>query len=89
MNFVSKISESIFSVRTYERGVEDETLSCGTGVTAVALAMHFTGETEQRLITLLTHGGELKVSFDKVENAYKNIWLIGPATHVFKGEIEC
>ena len=89
VNFVSRISDSIFSVRTYERGVEDETLSCGTGVTAVALAMHYTGQTDKRLITLQTHGGELKVSFDKDENVYKNIWLIGPATQVFKGEIEC
>ncbi|MEZ4856509.1 MAG: diaminopimelate epimerase [Gelidibacter sp.] len=86
VNFVTKISDSIFAVRTYERGVEDETLSCGTGVTAVALAMHYIGETEKNLLTLNVEGGTLQVSFEKVDDGYKNIWLIGPATLVFKGE---
>lgn len=89
VNFVTKNSETNFSVRTYERGVEDETLSCGTGVTAVALAMHAIGETEKNLITLQTKGGVLQVAFEKKDSEYKNIWLIGPATHVYKGEISC
>ena len=89
VNFVHKISNEIFAVRTYERGVEDETLSCGTGVTAVALAMHYIGETEKNLVTLETPGGHLKVSFEKHQEGYKNIWLIGPAIQVYKGEIEC
>ncbi|MCB0381915.1 MAG: diaminopimelate epimerase [Psychroserpens sp.] len=87
VNFVCKNSNDNFSVRTYERGVEDETLSCGTGVTAVALAMHYIGETEKNMIALQTQGGKLQVSFEKAEKGYKNIWLIGAANQVFKGEI--
>ena len=87
VNFVEKIDASTFRARTYERGVEDETLSCGTGVTAVALAMHYIGETEKNLLTIETEGGTLKVSFSQEKGTYKNIWLIGPATQVYKGEI--
>lgn len=87
VNFVSKVSENVFSVRTYERGVEDETLSCGTGVTAVALAMNYMGETEENHLILNTEGGALEVSFKKEGLGYKDIWLIGPAIQVFKGEI--
>src|SRR5690606_10805385 len=87
VNFVKKINHQIFAVRTYERGVEDETLSCGTGVTAVALAMHALNETDENLITLQVQGGELQVSFDVENGAYKNIWLIGPATFVYQGSI--
>lgn len=87
VNFVKKNTTDNFSVRTYERGVEDETLSCGTGVTAVALAMNYIGETEKNVITLKTLGGELKVSFERHESGYKNIWLIGPTAQVFKGMI--
>lgn len=87
VNFVSKVSDDVFSVRTYERGVEDETLSCGTGVTAVALAMNFTGKTDKNKITLNVEGGTLQVSFDPDQQGFKNIWLMGPAVQVFKGEI--
>lgn len=87
VNFIKKIKDDTFAVRTYERGVEDETLSCGTGVTAVALAMNYIGETEKNLITLKTQGGDLQVSFEKENDSYKNVWLIGPAKQVFKGEI--
>ncbi|MFD1162489.1 diaminopimelate epimerase [Hwangdonia seohaensis] len=87
VNFVKKISNAVFKVRTYERGVEDETLSCGTGVTAVALAMHYIGETEKNLITLQTQGGDLQVSFKEENGVYNNVWLIGPAKLVFQGKI--
>ena len=87
VNFVARFSDDIFTVRTYERGVEDETLSCGTGVTAVALAMNYVGETEKNLITLNVEGGKLQVSFEKDGKGYKNIWLIGQAIQVFKGDI--
>jgi diaminopimelate epimerase len=87
VNFVKKLSDEAFRVRTYERGVEDETLSCGTGVTAVAIAMHYLGETNKKQVTLQVEGGELKVCFDVQNNTYNNVWLIGPATFVFKGSI--
>ncbi|MEY8847585.1 diaminopimelate epimerase [Psychroserpens sp. XS_ASV72] len=87
VNFVCKNTNDNFSVRTYERGVEDETLSCGTGVTAVALAMHTLGASTSNIIALQTEGGALKVSFETNDNGYENIWLIGTATQVFKGEI--
>ncbi|WP_053977560.1 diaminopimelate epimerase [Mangrovimonas xylaniphaga] len=89
INFVSKIEDGFFAVRTYERGVEDETLSCGTGVTAVAIAMHNTGQTDKETIALQVQGGQLKVSFEVTNGHYNNVWLIGPAIFVFKGEIEC
>lgn len=85
VNFVKKLTDESFFVRTYERGVEDETLSCGTGVTAVALAMNYIGETEKNLLTIHTQGGQLQVAFDKKNEGYENIWLIGPAIQVFKG----
>ena len=88
INFVEQKGEGIFAVRTYERGVEDETLSCGTGVTAVAIAMHSSGKTKEDEIHLLVEGGELKVKFT-AENGYTNVFLTGPAKQVFKGEIEC
>ncbi len=89
INFVERINAETFAVRTYERGVEDETFSCGTGVTAVALGMHYIGETVKNEVALNTEGGALKVSFDKTEKGYENIWLQGPAKQVFKGEIKC
>ena len=90
VNFVSQLSENNFRVRTYERGVEDETLSCGTGVTAVALAMEAMGKTTESNVILHTQGGQLSVKFNKDNNGhYNNIWLIGPAKQVFKGEIKC
>lgn len=88
VNFVKQLSEDTFAVRTYERGVEDETLSCGTGVTAVAIAMHNARKTNGNEIVLQTQGGQLQVSFETFNNRlYQNIWLIGPAVQVFKGEL--
>lgn len=85
VNFVEQISEYNFAVRTYERGVEDETLSCGTGVTAVALAMFTTQKTNSKSIDLKVMGGTLNVSFEPFNTGFKNIFLTGPATFVFKG----
>ena len=89
INFVEQRSSNSFEVRTYERGVEDETLSCGTGVTAVALAMHHAGKTTAKKVEVNTRGGTLKVQFDGDESGYYNIYLIGPAEQVFKGYLEC
>ena len=85
VNFVTQKEANTFAVRTYERGVEDETLSCGTGVTAVALAMYEKGLASAQDVHLLVEGGSLRVTFEKGENGYDEIYLIGPATFVFKG----
>lgn len=87
INFVNQLSDNHFALRTYERGVEDETLSCGTGATATAIAMHAIGKTNSNEIDLDVQGGKLKVTFDKTVNGYENVFLIGPATFVFEGEI--
>jgi len=86
VNFVSQLDDSTFQVRTYERGVEDETLSCGTGVTAVAIAMHATEKSQSNKIKLVTPGGDLEVSFVKNDRGYSQIYLHGPVEMVFKGE---
>lgn len=86
VNFVQPFENGIF-VRTYERGVEDETYSCGTGVTAAALT--FAGKEEKEyVVPVQTLGGQLEVRFSKTgERTYSNIWLCGPATLVFEGNI--
>ena len=84
VNFVEKIDEKTIKVRTYERGVEDETLSCGTGVTACALV--FGMATEQNSILIKTLGGDLTVKFNTSNaNKFTDITLTGKATQVFKG----
>lgn len=88
VNFVNQISEHHFRLRTYERGVENETLSCGTGATATAIAMHATKKTHFNIVDIDVEGGKLKVSFEKTNEGYRNIFLEGLATFVFIGEIE-
>ena len=88
VNFVETPADPAqpWPVRTYERGVEDETLSCGTGVTAVALAASQRGATSP--VRLQTLGGELEVSFEpRPDGGFANVWLSGPATRVFGGEV--
>ena len=90
VNFIQKKAHDTFAIRTYERGVEDETLSCGTGVTAAALAFAIDSKLYgiQR-IKAQTEGGELSVSFNRVsESDFNSIVLIGPAVCVFQGEID-
>ena len=87
VNFVQKISDTTFRLRTYERGVEDETLSCGTGATAAAIAMFHTKQTQYNNLHMLVEGGALEVRFELIDNTYKNVFLKGKASQVFKGEI--
>ncbi|RYD58725.1 MAG: diaminopimelate epimerase [Sphingobacteriales bacterium] len=87
VNFVQKLKNGLL-VRTYERGVEDETLSCGTGVTASAIAASG-AETGSFSIPIQTPGGNLNVSFTKPAAGVANdVVLSGPATFVFEGDIE-
>ncbi|NCI46604.1 diaminopimelate epimerase [Sediminibacterium soli] len=86
VNFVENHGDRII-VRTYERGVEDETFSCGTGVTAAALVFAHNDNGFNR-VEVKTKGGNLAVEFDKTgEQRFENIWLCGPATFVYKGII--
>lgn len=88
VNF-AEVGEQGLRVRTYERGVEDETLSCGTGVTAVAIAAFVTGKAQSNTIQMETPGGPLSVSFKPEGEGFADIWLTGPAKQVFKGTIKC
>lgn len=86
VNFVESTDKGII-VRTYERGVEDETFSCGTGVTASALVFAHNDNGFNR-VEVQTKGGHLAVEFDKTgEESFENIWLCGPAEFVFKGTV--
>tara|TARA_B100000767_G_scaffold264679_1_gene279849 strand:- start:16174 stop:16953 length:780 start_codon:yes stop_codon:yes gene_type:complete len=88
INFVEQVNKNRFMIRTYERGVEDETLSCGTGATAVAIAMHKTKKTNSNNIEIEVMGGVLEVKFHVNENEYSQIFLSGPAVQVFIGTIK-
>ena len=88
VNFVEHLAEQDkIIVRTYERGVEDETYSCGTGVTAAALICYH-NENGFNDVEVKTLGGSLTVEFDRIDDTnYSNIWLCGPAEKVFEGTI--
>lgn len=87
VNFVEQLNDNTFNVRTYERGVEDETLACGTGVTAVAIAMHKINKTNSNHIKLNVLGGNLEVKFIAEHDRYANVVLSGPTQFVFKGTL--
>src|SRR6478735_4066372 len=88
VNFIEKRGPSKIAIRTYERGVEDETLACGTGIVASAL-IFAASEKSNSPITVLARGGdELQVGFEKVEGSFRNVTLTGPAEFVFEGTIE-
>jgi len=88
VNFVENIGEDMIFVRTYERGVEDETLSCGTGVTAAAIVSSH-NENGFNRVEVKTVGGNLSVEYNKInDHRYENVWLCGSAEYVYTGEIE-
>ena len=87
VNFIEALDKDEIFVRTYERGVENETLSCGTGVTAAAIA--FEQEKSDAEVKIKTLGGNLSVRFHRNEDgSLDNVWLIGPAKQVFSGKME-
>lgn len=89
VNFVQILNGDSLKIRTYERGVEDETLACGTGITAAAIAAFESGKIAAQNVQVSAVGGELKVRFEKnASGGFENIWLMGPAEFVFQGEID-
>ena len=87
VNLVESLGDDSIFVRTYERGVEDETLSCGTGVTAAALVSAHNERGFNR-IKIKTPGGNLSVEYNKLDDTFfENIWLCGPAEFVYRGEV--
>jgi diaminopimelate epimerase len=87
-NFLEKKSRRRVAIRTYERGVEDETLACGTGVVASALIFATTENVDGPIGVLVRGGSELTVGFKKDGDQFKNVTLTGPAEFVFEGTIE-
>jgi diaminopimelate epimerase len=89
VNLIKELDSSHIAIATYERGVEDETLSCGTGATACALLWDFISPDVLNEVFVKVKGGELSVQFERNDNrGYSNIYLIGPATKVYDGIIE-
>ena len=87
VNFVEDLGDHLF-VRTFERGVEDETYACGTGVTAVALSMAKHKNTLGHIDTpVKVLGGELNIHFDYDGESFRNVFLCGPAEQVFEGDL--
>ncbi|NVO10163.1 MAG: diaminopimelate epimerase [Bacteroidales bacterium] len=87
VNFVD-LSQNLINIRTYERGVESETLACGTGSVASAIAVSHQTKSNKSEYSINTQGGKLTVKFNKINDfEYNEIWLKGPAMHVFDGQI--
>jgi len=88
VNFVETVSPSRFKMRTFERGVENETLACGTGAVASAISSYFRQKPDKSSYSIEASGGILSVRFLPHENGkYTNVWLEGPVKFVFKGKI--
>ena len=84
VNFVEHEDENRFLIRTYERGVEAETLACGTGAVAAALSAYTLGHTNSKTVEIDTKGGRLTVSFEPQNEGFENITLKGPTAFVFQ-----
>jgi diaminopimelate epimerase len=87
VNF-AEINDKELYIRTFERGVEEETLACGTGVTASAIASVLKGHFDTTPVNVRARGGNLKVDFIVKDEVITNVWLTGPATYVFEGKLE-
>lgn len=87
VNFVEEIKDGTIAVRTYERGVEDETLSCGTGVTASAIVYSSLKSYKYSKVNIETKGGNLQVFFKKTSLGISEVWLMGKAEKTFEGSI--
>jgi diaminopimelate epimerase len=84
VNYIEEDDDGSLSIRTYERGVENETLACGTGSVAAAIVHHSTGHIKDKYV-IRARGGELAVRFQYDGKKYHNIWLEGPVAFVFEG----
>jgi diaminopimelate epimerase len=82
---VGCIESGKITLLTYERGVEDETYSCGTGATAAVIAYAEKNNLSNGEVEVLVKGGALKVKFNKQDETYDDIWLTGPAIESFRG----
>lgn len=87
VNLIRIEAQDQIAISTYERGVEQETLACGTGATACALYIAERQGVEQGLIKVRAKGGDLSIRFERHEGTFNNVWLIGPAMQVFTGEM--
>ena len=88
VNFVEVMPDNNLRIRTYERGVENETLACGTGITAAAISAYVKNLVDKKSIEIKALGGDLSVNFEENNHKFVNVWLNGPAVKVFEGEIE-
>ena len=89
VNFVEILDKGHMKIRTFERGVENETLACGTGAVASAISSYIHTNTDNTAYKVYVHGGTLEVRFEeKRDLSFENIWLSGPAEFVFEGIIQ-